>query len=127
MFTCEIPVRFGDVDHARIVYYPRFFHFCHVAMEEAFRDALGISYPDSQSTRISGSSVTCQGLQRLTSAGTPGYPGTHPAVATGVTEVIRCTAKVRISSLRWSSAVSHPPSRPSGSMMRSVLAPWLST
>jgi 4-hydroxybenzoyl-CoA thioesterase len=29
-------VRFGDVDHARIVYYPRFFHYCHVAFEELF-------------------------------------------------------------------------------------------
>jgi len=30
------PVRFGDVDHAGIVYYPRFFHYCHVAFEELF-------------------------------------------------------------------------------------------
>jgi 4-hydroxybenzoyl-CoA thioesterase len=44
MFTCEIPVRFGDVDHARIVYYPRFFHFCHVAMEEAFAGVVGLPY-----------------------------------------------------------------------------------
>src|SRR5687768_13915753 len=44
MFACEIPVRFGDVDHARIVYYPHFFHFCHVAMEELFAKAVGVPY-----------------------------------------------------------------------------------
>lgn len=37
-------IRFGDVDSARIVYYPRYFHFCHVAMEEFFREALGVDY-----------------------------------------------------------------------------------
>ena len=31
------------------------------------------------STRTSGSSVTCQALQPLTTAGVPGCPGTHPA------------------------------------------------
>ena len=30
------PVRFGDVDHAGIVYYPRFFHYFHVTFEELF-------------------------------------------------------------------------------------------
>lgn len=37
-------IRFGDVDSARIVYYPRYFHLCHVAMEELFREALGVDY-----------------------------------------------------------------------------------
>ena len=46
MFTCEIPVHFGHVDQARIVYYPHFFHFCHVAMEEMFRAVVGIAYRD---------------------------------------------------------------------------------
>jgi 4-hydroxybenzoyl-CoA thioesterase len=44
VFSCEIPVRFGDVDHAKIVYYPRYFHFCHVAMEEMFAKAIGVPY-----------------------------------------------------------------------------------
>jgi YbgC/YbaW family acyl-CoA thioester hydrolase len=44
VFACEIPIRFGDVDHARIVYYPHFFHFCHVAMEELFAKAVGVPY-----------------------------------------------------------------------------------
>ena len=46
MFTCEIPIRFGDVDHAKIVYYPRFFHYCHVAMEEMFAKVVGVPYHD---------------------------------------------------------------------------------
>jgi len=40
-FTCSIPVRFADVDHAGIVYYPRFFHYFHVAFEELWRTRLG--------------------------------------------------------------------------------------
>ena len=42
----EIPVRFGHVDQARIVYYPHLFHFGHVAMEQTFQEVLGISYAD---------------------------------------------------------------------------------
>ena len=42
----RIPIRFGDVDHARIVYYPRFFHFFHVAFEEFFFTRLGRAYID---------------------------------------------------------------------------------
>ena len=41
--------------------------------------------------------------------------------------VIRCTAKVRTSSARWSWAVSWPPSTESGSTTRSATMPWLST
>ncbi|MBI4511189.1 MAG: acyl-CoA thioesterase [Deltaproteobacteria bacterium] len=29
-------VRFGDIDHAGIVFYPRFFNYCHIAFEELF-------------------------------------------------------------------------------------------
>jgi 4-hydroxybenzoyl-CoA thioesterase len=42
----RIPVRFGEVDSARIVYYPNHLHYCHVAMEETFREAIGIPYAD---------------------------------------------------------------------------------
>jgi len=38
-------IRFGDIDHAGIVYYPRFLHYFHVALEEFFGQALGIDYP----------------------------------------------------------------------------------
>ena len=45
-FTTELPVRFGEIDQAGVVYYPRFFHYFHQAFEEWFRQALGIPYPD---------------------------------------------------------------------------------
>ena len=34
-------MRFADVDHARIVYYPVFYHYFHVAFEELFRQKMG--------------------------------------------------------------------------------------
>lgn len=46
-FECRIPVRFGDIDIAKIVYYPRFLHFCHVAMEELFGAVIGIPYHEA--------------------------------------------------------------------------------
>lgn len=45
-FSTELPVRFGEIDQAGVVYYPRFFHYFHQAFEEWFRQALGVSYPD---------------------------------------------------------------------------------
>lgn len=40
-FSYSTPVRFADVDHAGIVYYPRFFHLFHVAFEELWRARIG--------------------------------------------------------------------------------------
>lgn len=40
-FVWSTPVRFADVDHAGIVYYPRFFHLFHLAFEELWRERLG--------------------------------------------------------------------------------------
>jgi 4-hydroxybenzoyl-CoA thioesterase len=40
-FSFTTPVRFADVDHAGIVYYPRFFHLFHVAFEELWRTRIG--------------------------------------------------------------------------------------
>ena len=40
-FVHRFPVRFADVDHAGIVYYPRFLHYFHVAFEEFFRVRIG--------------------------------------------------------------------------------------
>ena len=37
-------VRFGEVDHAQIAYYPRLFHFCHLAMEDFFEKELSLPY-----------------------------------------------------------------------------------
>ncbi len=45
-FSTELPVRFGEIDQAGVVYYPRFFHYFHQAFEEWFRHALGVSYPE---------------------------------------------------------------------------------
>jgi 4-hydroxybenzoyl-CoA thioesterase len=45
-WSTELPVRFGEIDQAGVVYYPRFFHYFHQAFEEWFRQALGVSYPD---------------------------------------------------------------------------------
>jgi 4-hydroxybenzoyl-CoA thioesterase len=45
-FVAEVKVRFADVDHARIVYYPRFFHYFHIAFEELFEREMGMKYPE---------------------------------------------------------------------------------
>jgi 4-hydroxybenzoyl-CoA thioesterase len=45
-FVADIKVRFADVDHAGIVYYPQFFHYFHVAFEELFEREHGVPYPD---------------------------------------------------------------------------------
>lgn len=44
-YRAQLEVQFGDIDQARIVYYPRFVHYFHVAMEQFFRDIVGIDYP----------------------------------------------------------------------------------
>ena len=44
-FRSKLTVCFGDIDHAGIVYYPRFLHYFHVALEEFFPAKLGIEYP----------------------------------------------------------------------------------
>jgi 4-hydroxybenzoyl-CoA thioesterase len=44
IFSHEFRVRFGAVDHARVVYYPRFFDYFHRTFEEWFGAALGASY-----------------------------------------------------------------------------------
>ena len=40
-FRFVTPVRFADVDHAGIVYYPRFFHLFHLTFEELWRARMG--------------------------------------------------------------------------------------
>lgn len=44
-FRTTVQVRFGDVDHAGIVYYPRFFIYFHEAFEDFFNTS-GRSYVD---------------------------------------------------------------------------------
>lgn len=43
-FRAHLKVRFGDIDHAGIVYYPRIVHYFHMAMEEYFSQALHQDY-----------------------------------------------------------------------------------
>jgi 4-hydroxybenzoyl-CoA thioesterase len=51
-FCATFPVRFDDVDHAGIVYYPRYYHYFHIAFEEFFRERMGSrSYVDLISRR----------------------------------------------------------------------------
>jgi len=44
-FRTQLKIRFSDEDHARVVYFPRFFHFFHVAFEDFFA-ANGYPYRD---------------------------------------------------------------------------------
>ena len=45
-FRAPIKVCFSDIDNAGIVYYPRFLHYFHLAMEEFFSTVLGIDYSE---------------------------------------------------------------------------------
>jgi 4-hydroxybenzoyl-CoA thioesterase len=45
-FGKMIKVCFGDIDNAGIVYYPRFMHYFHLAMEEFFSSELGVDYSE---------------------------------------------------------------------------------
>ena len=44
-FRSLLKIRFGDIDRAGIVYYPRFQHYFHVDLEEFFGQELEIDYP----------------------------------------------------------------------------------
>src|SRR5262245_11741570 len=44
-YTTAIKVRFGDIDHAGIAYYPNLYHYFHIAFEEFFEEYLGALYP----------------------------------------------------------------------------------
>ncbi|MCP4352861.1 MAG: acyl-CoA thioesterase [Desulfobacterales bacterium] len=43
-FRAHLKVCFSDIDHAGIVYYPRFLHYFHVALEDFFSSELEIDY-----------------------------------------------------------------------------------
>ena len=45
-FEFEKKVRFGEIDEAGIVYYPRFFDYYHLAMEEFFEHAVNVPYAE---------------------------------------------------------------------------------
>ncbi len=43
-YETTLPVRFGQVDYAGIMFYPRFFDNFHAAFEDMFGDRLGVPY-----------------------------------------------------------------------------------
>jgi 4-hydroxybenzoyl-CoA thioesterase len=43
-FKTPVKVRFSDIDHAGIVYYPRIIHYFHLAFEEFFGECVGTHY-----------------------------------------------------------------------------------
>ena len=45
-YTYRFPVRFEDVDYARIVYYPRLFQYCHWTFESFFAQEMGATYAE---------------------------------------------------------------------------------
>ena len=45
-FQKLIKICFGDIDNAGIVYYPRFVHYFHLAMEEFFSSEIGVDYAE---------------------------------------------------------------------------------
>jgi YbgC/YbaW family acyl-CoA thioester hydrolase len=90
-FETEIDVRFGDCDPASIVYYPTLYHYCHVAFEDAWRGALGISYPDLVGReRIGFPTVHVE-----TDFATPARYGDRLTVAVAVTRVGDSSADFR--------------------------------
>lgn len=46
-YTGRVQVRFGDVDRAGIVYYPRIFDYFHQVFEGYFEERVGISYHET--------------------------------------------------------------------------------
>ena len=46
VYTGKIQVRFGDVDRAGIVYYPRIFDYFHQVFESFFEERVKIPYPE---------------------------------------------------------------------------------
>jgi len=43
-YETTLPVRFGQVDYAGIMFYPRFFENFHTAFEDMFGELLGVPY-----------------------------------------------------------------------------------
>ncbi len=45
-YTTLVKVRFGDIDHAGLAYYPNLYHYLHIAFEEFFEEFAGTPYPE---------------------------------------------------------------------------------
>ena len=76
-FRSQLTVRFGDIDHAGIVYYPRFLHYFHVALEEFFPAMLELEYPTLiDKHRIGLPTVHLEGIVYRPKRGAMGAAGT---------------------------------------------------
>ena len=67
-FLTPIRVCFSDIDNAGIVYYPRFLHYFHLAMEEFFADLFGLDFSDvlhKRNVSFPTVHVRCDFLRRL--------------------------------------------------------------
>ena len=53
-FTAEITVRFGQVDAAGIVFYPRYLEMVNETVERWFEECLGVSFRELHMTRRHG-------------------------------------------------------------------------
>jgi len=49
-YVSQLKVRFGDIDRAGTVYYPRFMYYFHIALEDFFASQLGIEYHEMVKT-----------------------------------------------------------------------------
>ncbi len=45
-YSTTVKVRFGDIDHAGIAYYPNLYHYFHIAFEDFFEEFVGRPYPE---------------------------------------------------------------------------------
>ena len=43
-YTNTYAIRFSDVDHAKILYFPKFLHYFHCVFEDFFEHAIGLHY-----------------------------------------------------------------------------------
>lgn len=60
-FERTLPVRFADVDYARVVYYPRFFDYAHQVFEDFFAAEVGVPYAHMlQAHKVGFPSVHCE-------------------------------------------------------------------
>ena len=50
-FHGSVKIRFGDVDNAGIVYFPRILDYCHRVFEDFFQEAMGVGYDRLINTR----------------------------------------------------------------------------
>jgi 4-hydroxybenzoyl-CoA thioesterase len=44
-FRVPLKVRLSDIDQAGVVFYPNFFHYVNIALEEFFSHEIGVDYP----------------------------------------------------------------------------------